>query len=257
MASKRHRKPRAGPPPHRPRFRQSKRLTGSVNSRPPPLRAAPIAADKIDTTVPGPDHPPGYYGPSGAAHAFNLVTAKTELKPLKANDAAGAVSGYTLKKPRALEPWLYLAALAIFAIDVLAVLMLSTGLRLRRRVAATSAVILLALTLLPQASLRLRGRAGSAQGHGKPRRRLRAQGLASDAPRLRHYRRPRYRSRQRGRFVGSEQGVARPHRARAGRPDGQSISTRTSSPSSPCFIGRCARTPSPSPTPRSPRSTPS
>jgi uncharacterized protein DUF4159/aerotolerance regulator-like protein len=115
----------------------------------PPLRAAPIAADKIDTTVPGPDHPPGYYGPAGAAHAFNIVTTKTELKPLKVNDAAGAVSGYTLKKPRALEPWLYLAALAIFAIDVLAVLMLSTGLRLRRRVAATSAVILLALTLLP------------------------------------------------------------------------------------------------------------
>ncbi|HTP37424.1 MAG TPA: DUF4159 domain-containing protein [Methyloceanibacter sp.] len=115
----------------------------------PPLRAAPIAADKIDTTVPGPDHPPGYYGPAGAAHAFNIVTTKTELKPLKVNDAAGAVSGYTLKKPRALEPWLYLAALAIFAIDVLAVLMLSTGLRLRRRVAATSAIILLALTLLP------------------------------------------------------------------------------------------------------------
>ncbi len=83
--------------------------------------------------MPGPDHPPGYYGPSGAAHALNLVTAKTELRPLKAIDAAGAVSGYTLKKPRALEPWLYLAALAIFAVDVLAVLMLSTGLRLRRR----------------------------------------------------------------------------------------------------------------------------
>jgi hypothetical protein len=119
----------------------------------PPLRAAPIAADKIDATVPGPDHPPGYYGPAGAAHAFNIVTTKTELKPLKVNDAAGAVGGYTLKKPRALEPWLYLAALAIFAIDVLAVLMLSTGLRLRRRIAATSAVILLALTLSPQVPL--------------------------------------------------------------------------------------------------------
>ncbi len=119
----------------------------------PPPRAAPIAADKIDTIVPGPEHPPGYYGPSGAARAFNIVTAKTELKPLPRIDAAGAVSGYTLKKPRALEPWLYLAALAIFCIDVLAVLMLSTGLRLRRRAAVTSAVILLALTLLPHATL--------------------------------------------------------------------------------------------------------
>jgi hypothetical protein len=119
----------------------------------PPARAAPIAADKIDTTVPGPEHPPGYYGPSGGAHAFNIVTAKTELKPLAPIDAAGAISGYTLKKPRALDPWLYLAAIAIFGIDVLAVLMLSTGLRLRRRAAVTSAVILLALTLLPHATL--------------------------------------------------------------------------------------------------------
>ena len=119
----------------------------------PPLRAAPIAADRIDTTAPGPDHPPGYYGPSGAAHALNLVTAKTVLKPLAAIDAAGAVSGYTMKKPRALEPWLYLAALALFAADVLAVLMLSTGLRLGRRAATASAVILLALMLLPRVPL--------------------------------------------------------------------------------------------------------
>jgi hypothetical protein len=115
----------------------------------PPARAAPIAADKIDTTIPGPEHPPGYYGPSGAARAFNVITAKTELKPLAPIDAAGAVSGYTLKKPRALDPWLYLAAIAIFGIDVLAVLMLSTGLRLRRRAAVTSAVILLTLALFP------------------------------------------------------------------------------------------------------------
>ena len=84
---------------------------------------------------------------------MNLVTAKTELRPLNAIDAAGPVSGYTLNKPRALEPWLYLEAIAIFAVDVLAVLMLSTGLRLRRRAVATSAVILLALTLLPQVPL--------------------------------------------------------------------------------------------------------
>jgi hypothetical protein len=134
----------------------------------PPPRAAPIAADKIDTTVPGPDHPPGYYGPTGAAHAFNIVTTKTELKPLKATDAAGAVSGYTLKKPRALEPWLYLAALAIFAIDVIAVLMLSTGLRLRRRVAATSAVILLALTLLPNVTFASEAEPAPPKATGSP-----------------------------------------------------------------------------------------
>jgi hypothetical protein len=124
-------------------------LDGFGQLVPPPLRAAPIAPDKFDQTVPGPDHPPGYYGPSGAAHALNLVTPKTALTPLAGIDSATAVSGYTLKKPLALEPWLYVAALALFAIDILAVLALSTGLRFRRRIA--TAAIVFALALIPLA----------------------------------------------------------------------------------------------------------
>ena len=117
----------------------------------PPLRAAPIAPDKLDTTTPGPDHAPGYYGPSGAARAFNLITAKTVLKPLPKIEGATEMGGYTLKKPMALEPWLYLAALALFTADILAMLVLSSGWRLRRRAAAAGAVILLVFALLPQA----------------------------------------------------------------------------------------------------------
>lgn len=123
-------------------------LDGFGHLTSPPLRAAPIAPDKLDSTVPGPDHPPGYYGPSGAARALNLITARTVLKPLRTIEGS-AVSGYTLKKPMALEPWLYLAAIALFAADILALLVLSGGFRLRRRAAATSAAILLALALLP------------------------------------------------------------------------------------------------------------
>jgi len=119
----------------------------------PPLRAAPIAPDKLDTLVPGPDHPPGYYGPSGAARAFNLITAKTVLKPLGDVEGSSAIGGYTMKKPMALEPWLYLAAIGLFVIDILAMLVLSGGVRLRRRATATGA-ILLALALLPTASHR-------------------------------------------------------------------------------------------------------
>jgi hypothetical protein len=115
----------------------------------PPPRAAPIAPDKLDSTVPGPDHPPGYYGPSGAARAFNIITAKTVLKPLAEIEGASAMSGYTLRKPVALEPWLYLAAIALFAADIIAMLFLSGGLRLRRRAAATGAAILLAFVLAP------------------------------------------------------------------------------------------------------------
>jgi Domain of unknown function (DUF4159)/Aerotolerance regulator N-terminal len=119
----------------------------------PPLRAAPIAPDKIDSVVPGPDHPPGYYGPSGAARALNIVTTKTVLKPLRISEGAVS-SGYTLKKPMALEPWLYLAALGLFAADILAVLLLSGGLRFRRRAAAATAAIMLAAAFLPFAAHR-------------------------------------------------------------------------------------------------------
>ena len=123
--------------------------------------------------MPGPDHPPGYYGPSGAARAFNLITAKTELASLAAVEGASAVSGYTLKKPVALEPWLYIAALALFALDILAVLALSAGLRFRRR-AATAAAILFALALLslalpsPRRGMPRRN-CGSRAAHAAPR----------------------------------------------------------------------------------------
>jgi hypothetical protein len=106
-----------------------------------------LAADTLDSAVPGPDHPPGYYGPSGAAHAFNLITAKTVLNPFGAIDASSVVSGYILKKPMALEPWLYLAAIALFVTDILAMLLLSGG--FRRRAVAAGVIILVAAALLP------------------------------------------------------------------------------------------------------------
>jgi hypothetical protein len=113
----------------------------------PPLRAAPIAPDKIDGMVPGPDHPPGYYGSSGAARALNLVTAKTVLKPMRAVEGSTA-AGYTLKRPMALEPWLYLAAIGLFVADIIAMLILSGGLRFRRRSVAACIGFIAAVTLL-------------------------------------------------------------------------------------------------------------
>jgi len=122
-------------------------LDGYGQLIPPTLRAAPLAAEKLDSAVPGPDHPPGYYGPSGAAHAFNLITAKTVLNPIGAIETSSVVSGYILKKPMALEPWLYLAAIALFVTDILAMLLLSGG--FRRRAVAAGVIILVAAALLP------------------------------------------------------------------------------------------------------------
>src|SRR4029079_19652641 len=98
------------------------RLAGYGQLGSPLLTAAPIAPDKLDTTSPGPDHLPGYYGPSGAAKAFNIVTATTRIRPLPTVEGANEMGGYRLRKPMALEPWLYFAALALFIADVLAML---------------------------------------------------------------------------------------------------------------------------------------
>jgi hypothetical protein len=57
-----------------------------------------------------------------------------------------------MKKPMALEPWLYLAAIGLFVIDILAMLVLSGGLRVRRRAVATAGAILLAVALLQAVS---------------------------------------------------------------------------------------------------------
>ena len=57
-------------------------LDGYGQLIPPPARVVPLSPDKIDSASPGPDHPPGYYGPAGAPRAFNLIRAKTVLRPL-------------------------------------------------------------------------------------------------------------------------------------------------------------------------------
>ena len=171
---------------------------------PPPLRAAPIAPDKIDTIVPGPDHPPGYYGPSGAARAFNLITAKTALKPLGTIEGSSAGERLLMKKPVALEPWLYLAAIGLFVADILAMLVLSGGLRFRRRARASSPPLARAHAAQP-CRRRREGRANAGIRGGsrhERRRRFRAEGLASDASRLCRHRRPGDRPHQRGRLSG-------------------------------------------------------
>ncbi|WP_245409357.1 DUF4159 domain-containing protein [Methyloceanibacter sp. wino2] len=116
-------------------------LDGFGQLVPPPLNAAPIAPDQFAKTVAGPDHPPGYYGPSGQARALNIVKTDTKFVPLPDVAGASTVGFYTLKKPFALEPWLYLAALGLFALDILAVLALSTGLGFRRPHRATAAMV--------------------------------------------------------------------------------------------------------------------
>ncbi|MEM8643361.1 MAG: DUF4159 domain-containing protein [Pseudomonadota bacterium] len=129
-------------------------LDGFGQLVPPPLNVAPIAPDQFAKTEVSPEHPPGYYGPSSQARALNVVKTETKFVALPDVDGATTESFYTLKKPFALEPWLYLAALGLFALDILAVLALSSGFAFGRRstraAAALAFVVLLAGTTAPQ-----------------------------------------------------------------------------------------------------------
>ena len=124
----------------------------------------------------------------------------------------------------ALEPWFYLAAVALFLADILAVLVLSGGLRFRRRAVAASVTILLAAAFLtfagacPGAGDR---RSGRRRDPCRSDGRFREQGGPAHQARLRHHRRSRDRPHERGRLSGIEQGLARAHRPRAGRTHGR------------------------------------
>ncbi|MEO0617645.1 MAG: DUF4159 domain-containing protein [Pseudomonadota bacterium] len=95
---------------------------GGLLGTPPPT-AKPIALAALGETVPGPDHPPGYYGADESARALNAVRSDTELAALSA-PAGVARAAYEGGVATSLKPWLFMAALALLLIDGLAVLLL-------------------------------------------------------------------------------------------------------------------------------------
>ena len=121
-------------------------------------------------------------GPRSSARLLRPVGRGARLQPHHRQDRAQAArrrsrdrarsSGYTMKKPMALEPWLYLAAIALFVIDILAMLVLSGGVRLRRRAAATARHLARAGAPADSRPSR-RGAGRSGNGSGQPGPRLR------------------------------------------------------------------------------------
>lgn len=82
----------------------------------PPATATPISLHDLNSTAPGPHHPPGYYGPEQARRAFNLLAPGASVKPLaKINGAAYA--GYEFSMTRDLSGYALLAALILFLLD--------------------------------------------------------------------------------------------------------------------------------------------
>ena len=99
---------------------------GLLKSPSPTTQA--IAAAKMADAKPSADTPPGYYGPAGAPRALNLLTARSMLKPLPDMPPGVERRAYQGDTAEPLKPRLLSIALALLFADILAVLLLQSGL---------------------------------------------------------------------------------------------------------------------------------
>src|SRR6185436_7929402 len=123
-----------------------------------------IAAAKIADARPNAENPPGYYGPSGAPRALNLMTPKSLLKPLPAMPMGVERRVYEGDTAQPIKPQLLTIALALLFADIIAVLLLQAGgLVFGRRAARAGTAALAALAIATAAMLTLASPA-NAQG---------------------------------------------------------------------------------------------
>ncbi len=117
----------------------SQALDGFGELGPVPPAATGLAADQFSATVPGPRHPPGFYGPSASQQALNLGAALPTLAPLAIPGGASVQALTAGERERPLAGPLIAAALVLLAFDLL----VSLRLRGLLRAGAAAAVVLL------------------------------------------------------------------------------------------------------------------
>ncbi len=120
-------------------------LDGFGELGPVPPAATGLAADRFGATVPGPRHPPGFYGPATSQQALNLGAALPALAPLAMPSGATVQSLAAGEREKPLAGPLIAAALALLAFDLL------VSLRLRGLLRAGAAAAMLLLVAGPPA----------------------------------------------------------------------------------------------------------
>lgn len=145
-----------------------KTLDGYGALKAPPATAEPIKASESETLRPSLEHPPGYYGNSGAPHSINIMTPKTELKAIEALPSGIQRLNYDNAASVPLKSWMLTLALALLFADIIAVLVLQAGgLRYLFQPRTTSSAIAVA-GLLALAALGVSPRHASAQDEANP-----------------------------------------------------------------------------------------
>jgi hypothetical protein len=112
--------------------------------------AKSVAAADFDKALATPETPPGYYGPSGRVRALNVVASQWRPAAL-AMAGSAQQSNYAQQAAAPLAPWLFLGALAIFAIDAILTLIMTMagGLRAAGRAAAAVIAALALIAAVP------------------------------------------------------------------------------------------------------------
>ncbi|MEM7619636.1 MAG: DUF4159 domain-containing protein [Pseudomonadota bacterium] len=114
----------------------------------PSSQVKPLSMEQLTITKPGPSHPPGYYGPLETTRVLNLITEKTVLRPNTYNTTNAIYLNYETPNAMKLQPWIMFAALSLFLIDALIIVIMSWGIG---RAMTARAAILLGFTILVSA----------------------------------------------------------------------------------------------------------
>lgn len=113
----------------------------------PPASARALPAADFAETVPGPEHPPGFYGGEFTRRALNVIAHTEPPAPLVGLPAAARRAEFAGAGERDLKPWLLLAAVVLGLVDLIA----SLGLRglLAAPARGGAVLVLLAMVFAP------------------------------------------------------------------------------------------------------------
>jgi hypothetical protein len=116
-------------------------LDGLGRLVPPPPLALPIAGPAFAGTVPGPEHPPGFYGTEDNRRALNLGSAVASLEPMPNLPPGVSVAGYEAPAEVDLRPWVFALAMILLILDGLIALFMRGLLTPPRRAATASLLV--------------------------------------------------------------------------------------------------------------------
>jgi len=120
--------------------------TGTLVAPPPSVH--PLAVKELEESIPNSRHPPGIYSKGGFQYALNLGTNLPPLKSVGKMPSGVAYSHYEAAYERSLMPYLLAAALILFFLDWIIMMVLTSGVLSFTRPTRTDSMKALMLSLL-------------------------------------------------------------------------------------------------------------